>query len=229
MPSRRKFLQEALALSGMLPLRATELLSLQAPALSKSDEALLDEICLSSFRYFWEAASPDTGLVKDRSRADGLDPRTVGSIAATGFGLTALCIAAENHYEKPSKIEQRVLRTLQYFQTRALGENGFYYHFVDIHTGGRIWNTEVSSIDTALLLCGIIACREYFDDERIRKMADDIYHRVDFRCILNGAGTLSHGWKPESGFIRWRWDTYAEHMMLYLLAIGSPHHGIAPH
>src|SRR5260370_10141988 len=117
MPSRRKFLQQSLAFSAMLPRRATELLSQQAPALSKSgalsksdlsksDEALVDEICLSSFRYFWEAASPDPGLVKDRSRADGLDPRTVGSIAPTGFGLTALCIPAENHYEKRSKIEQ---------------------------------------------------------------------------------------------------------------------------
>src|SRR5260370_2332515 len=161
MPSRRKFPQERLALSAMLPLRATELLSLQAPALSKSDEALLDEICLSAFRYFWEAASPDTGLVKDRSRADGLDPRTVGSIAATGFGLTALGIAGENHYEKPSKIEQRVLRTLQYFQTRALGENVFYYHFVAIHTRGRIRNTVLQSIDTALLLCVIFTCMEY--------------------------------------------------------------------
>ncbi len=224
--SRRKFLQQALALTAVLP--GPTLWGFEAREFSKSDNALLDEICFSAFRYFWEAASPHTGLVKDRSLADGPDPRTVGSIAATGFGLTALCIGVENHYANRSKIEERVLTTLKYFHDQALCEKGFYYHFLDIHTGARIWNSEVSSIDTALLLCGVIACREYFTDERIRRLADAIYHRVDFRWMLNGADTLSHGWKPESGFIQWRWDTYAEHMMLYLLAIGSPTFGIPP-
>src|SRR5260370_30450667 len=102
MPSRRKFLQQALALSAMLPLREPELWCQQASAPSKSDEELLDEICFASFRYFWEAARPHTGLVKDRSRADGLDPRTIASIAATSFGLTASCIAAETHYAQHS-------------------------------------------------------------------------------------------------------------------------------
>jgi hypothetical protein len=228
MPSRRQFLQQSLAFATMLSLRAPEFWWQQAQSLSKSDEELLDEICVSSFRYFWEAANPYTGLVKDRSWAEGPDPRTVGSIAATGFGLTALCIAAENHYEKRSKIEERVLRTLQHFQEHALHENGFYYHFLDIHTGARVWNSEVSSIDTAYLLSGIITCREYFANERIRTLADEIYHRVNFRWMLNGADTLSHGWKPETGFLKWRWNSYAEHMILYLLAIGSPTLGISP-
>lgn len=212
----------------MLSVRAPLAWNQKAASLSKSDADRLDEVCFSAFRYFWEAASPHTGLIKDRSRADGLDPRTVGSIAATGFGLTALCIAAENHYENRSAIEARVLKTLQYFQSLALSEKGFYYHFLDIHTGDRVWNSEISSIDTALLLCGVITCREYFTDDRIRKAADDIYRRVDFHWMLNGADTLSHGWKPETGFLKWRWDAYAEHMMLYLLAIGSPTHGISP-
>ncbi|HWX54675.1 MAG TPA: glucoamylase family protein [Verrucomicrobiae bacterium] len=228
MLSRRRFLQQTLALSAALSVRVPALWRPEASGLSKSDTDLLDEICVSGFRYFWEAASPYTGLVKDRSRADGLDPRTVGSIAATGFGLTALCIAAENHYAERSKIEERVLTTLKYFHERALRERGFYYHFLDIHTGDRLWNAEVSSIDTALLLCGVLTCREYFADERIRRLADDIYHRVDFRWMLNGGDTLTHGWRPESGFIKWRWDLYAEHMMLYLLAIGSPTFGIPP-
>jgi hypothetical protein len=226
--SRREFLQRSLALAATLSFPAPPLRCQEARLLSKSDEDLLDEICAAAFRYFWEAASPYTGLVKDRAVADGLDPRTVGSIAATGFGLTAMCVAAENQYEKQSKIEERVRRTLEYFHERALQEHGFYYHFLDIHTGERIWNSEVSSIDTALLLCGIVACRQYFTDERIRKLANDIYKRVDFRWMLNGANTLSHGWKPETGFIKWRWDSYAEHMMLYLLAIGSPDFGIPP-
>jgi hypothetical protein len=226
--SRREFLQRALTLTATLSLPAPRAWSLPAPLLSKSDEELLDELCASAFRYFWEAADPYTGLVKDRSDADGLDPRTVGSIAATGFGLTALCIAVENQYEKRSKIEERVLRTLKYLHDRALQEHGFFYHFLDIHTGERFWNSEVSSIDTALLLCGIITCREYFSDERIRKLADDIYKRADFRWMVNGGQTLSHGWKPETGFIRFRWDSYAEHMMLYLLAIGSTSFAVPP-
>ena len=225
--SRRKFLRQALALSAAQSLPGPWPWCLGAAGLSKSDTDLLDEICLSAFRYFWEAASPHTGLVKDRSLADGPDPRTVGSIAATGFGLTALCIAAERHYFNRPKIEERVLTTLKYFHEHALCKKGFYYHFLDIHTGARIWNSEISSIDTALLLCGVITCREYFADERIRRLADDIYRRVDFHWMLNGSATLSHGWKPESGFIQWRWDSYAEHMMLYLLAIGSPTFGIA--
>ena len=224
--SRRKFLHQGMAFAATLSL--PRLWSPPASQLSKSDGELLDELCASAFRYFWEAADPYTGLVKDRSVADGLDPRTVGSIAATGFGLTALCIAAENQYEKRSKIEERVLLTLKYFQERALREHGFFYHFLDIHTGERLWNSEISSIDTALLLCGIITCREYFRDERIGRLADDIYKRVDFRWMLNGAQTLSHGWRPETGFIKFRWDSYAEHMMLYLLAIGSPGFAIPP-
>src|SRR6267154_3380032 len=107
--SRRKFLQQALALSAALSLPGPSPWCLGAAGLSKPDTDLLDEICLSAFRYFWEAASPHTGLVKDRSLADSPDPRTVGSIAATGFGLTALCIAAERHYFNRPKIEERVL------------------------------------------------------------------------------------------------------------------------
>jgi hypothetical protein len=228
MLSRREFLHQSLALAAVLSLPAPRLCSHQVRSLSKSDEELLDEICASAFRYFWEAASPSTGLVKDRSLAGGLDSRTVGSIAATGFGLTALCIAAESQYEKRSRIEERVLRTLEYFQERALQEHGFFYHFLDIHTGERLWKSEVSSIDTALLLGGIITCREYFSDERIRRLANDIYKRVDFRWMLNGAETLAHGWTPETGFLKWRWDTYAEHMLLYLLAVGSPAFAIPP-
>src|SRR5215467_9231545 len=119
--SRRKFLHQGLALAATLSL--PRFWSPPAFQLSRSDGDLLDELCASAFRYFWEAADPYTGLVKDRSDADGLDPRTVGSSTETLFCLTAVCITAENEYEKRSKIEERVLRTLKYFQERALREH----------------------------------------------------------------------------------------------------------
>src|SRR5262245_21258144 len=225
--SRREFLRSALAGAVLLPLGGHSF----APRLSaspKTDTGLLDEICQTGFRYFWEAASPYTGIIKDRSRSDGLDSRTIGSIAATGFGLTALCLGAEFEYEKRSRIEERVLRTLEFFHGPALREKGFFYHFVDIHRGERLWSSEVSSIDTALLLCGVLACREYFSNDHIRSLADAIYRRADFRWMLNDGPTLSHGWKPETGFLKSRWDSYSEHMMLYLLAIGSPTYSIPP-
>jgi hypothetical protein len=228
MLSRRDFLWQLAASSIASPYAAAGLPQPSPATLSKADELLLDEICHTAFQYFWEAASPYTGLVKDRSRADGLDPRTVGSIAATGFGLTALCIGAQNGYEKRSKIEQRVLKTLEYLQGPALREKGFFYHFIDIHSGQRVWNSEVSSIDTALLLGGVLTCREFFQSDQISQLANQIYQRIDFAWLLNGGDTLSHGWRPETGFIKWRWDSYSELMLLYLLAIGSPSHAIKP-
>lgn len=223
--SRREFLRSALAGAMLLPSTRHSLARPELPS-RKSDADLLDQICKAGFRYFWEAASPYTGIVKDRSRSDGVDARTVGSIAATGFGLTVLCLGAEFQYEKRSKIEERVLRTLEFFHGPALREKGFFYHFVDIHSGERLWNCEVSSIDTALLLCGVLTCREYFANDRIRSLADGIYRRADFRWMLNDGLTLSHGWRPEAGFLKSRWDSYSEHMMLYLLAIGSPTYSI---
>lgn len=223
--SRREFLRSALAGATLLPFNRHSLGRRPLPS-PTSDAELLDEICKAGFRYFWEAASPYTGIVKDRSRSDGPDSRTIGSIAATGFGLTALCLGAEFEYEKRARIEERVLRTLDFFHGPALREKGFFYHFVDIHSGERLWSSEVSSIDTALLLCGVLACREYFSNDRIHGLADAIYRRADFRWMLNDGPTLSHGWKPETGFLKPRWDSYSEHMMLYLLAIGSPTHPI---
>jgi hypothetical protein len=226
MLSRREFLRSAMASAILLPFGRHYVARWQSRS-PKPDAGLLDEICKAGFRYFWEAASPYTGIVKDRCHSDGPDARTIGSIAATGFGLTVLCLGAEFQYETRPRIEERVLRTLEFFHGPALREKGFFYHFVDLHSGERLWNSEVSSIDTALLLCGVLACREYFANDRIRSLADGIYRRADFRWMLNDGMTLSHGWKPETGFLKPRWDTYSEHMMLYLLAIGSPTYSIS--
>lgn len=191
----------------------------------RDEEKLLRELVEAGVRYFWECADSGTGLVKDRARADGEpDRRKIGSIAATGFGLTALCIA--HHHKLLPEAEERVLNTLKFIWEKLPNEHGFFYHFVDIQTGDRLWKCELSSIDTALLMCGMLTCRAYFQNPGIRRLAKNIYERVDWKWMLNGGECLSHGWKPETGFLKNRWDAFCEHMLLYLLAIGSPTHPI---
>lgn len=187
------------------------------------------EIERRACRYFVDHAGHFTGLVKDRARHSEVDTHTVSSIAATGFGLTALCIADSNHFLKTVDALQRVRLTLDYLLRRLPHEHGFYYHFVDMNTGDRAWKCEVSSIDTTLLLLGVLYARAHFQsDKTIVQMATEIYERVDWRWMMNGGDTLSHGWKPESGFLHSRWDVYCELMAIYLLAIGSPTYSIPP-
>src|ERR1041384_1233549 len=194
----------------------------------------LDDLQRRSFQYFWEQADPNTGLVPDRARMDGkpLDAnhQNVASIAATGFGLTSLCIAANRNWIEQSQARERALDTLRFFDAHAYQQHGWFYHWLDTKTGERRWNSEVSSIDTALLLAGVLTVGQCFrDNPEIMRLASRIYQRVDFRWMLNGhPRLLSHGWKPETGFLRARWDTYSENAILYLLAIGSPSHPISP-
>lgn len=188
---------------------------------SVSDDTFLDQLQCAIFLFFWEQAGPSTGQVKDRALASGNDTRTVSSIAATGFGLTALCIGHKRGYQDPAAIQSRVTNTLSFLLNQLPNVHGFFYHFVDMNTGVRVWNCELSSIDTSILLCGVLACRQYFHDSRIQSLASQIYQRVDWPWMLNGGSAFSMGWTPESGFIPARWDIYSELMMIYLLAIGS--------
>src|SRR5678815_1729329 len=205
-----------------------------AHKLTREDEAFIEDLERRSFRYFWEQGDPQTGLVPDRARMDGspLDEshRNVASIAATGFGLTALCIASDRRWITSQQARERTRNTLRFFADKAFQEHGWFYHWLDAKTGERRWNSEVSSIDTALLLAGVLTVRQCFREDRdIVQSATRIYNRVDFRWMLNGHPLLlSHGWKPESGFLRARWDTYSEDTILYILAIGSPTHPISP-
>ena len=190
-----------------------------------TDDQLLEAIENAGFLFFWEQADPTTGQVKDRALAAGNDTRTLSSIAATGFGLTALCIGAQRGYQPSSAVADRVRTTLSFLLNtmQPNGMNGFFYHFVDMTTGMRAPNSEVSSIDTAILLCGVLMCRQYFSqDAQIPNLATQIYRNVDFAWMLNRGTTLSQGWTPEHGFLATRWDTYNELMMLYLLAMASP-------
>lgn len=190
-----------------------------------SDDQLMEDIQRAAFDFFWSEASPTTGQVRDRALATGNDTRKMASIASTGFGLTALCIGDKRGYGDSSQIKARVVATLDFLANKVPHEHGFFYHFVDIDTGKR-WNTgvEVSTIDSSILLCGILFAREYYKDTQITALANAIYQRVDWPWFLNGGNTLSMGWKPETGFLSSRWDHYCELMMIYLLGIGSPTH-----
>lgn len=152
----------------------------------------------------------------------------MASIAAVGFGLAGMCIAAERGWIERALVVSRTRSTLRFFAERMPQERGWFFHFVNLRTGAREWSSELSSIDTALLLAGVLTVRQCFRGEaEIPALADAIYRRVDFQWMLAGhPRLLSHGWKPESGFLAPRWDHYCELMILYLLAIGSPTHAI---
>jgi len=193
-----------------------------------TDDKLLDEIQRTSFDFFWFEASAKTGQVKDRALANGNDTRAMSSIAATGFGLTSLCIGDHRSFGASKEILERVRITLRFLANDLHHEHGFYYHFIHMETGARWEKTELSSIDTSLLLCGVLTARQYFADQEIKDLATKIYERVDWPWMLNGGSTLSMGWHPESGFLDARWEHYCELMMIYLLGIGSPTHPLSP-
>ncbi|HEX8847176.1 MAG TPA: glucoamylase family protein [Pyrinomonadaceae bacterium] len=210
--------------------------SAQSVRLSARDEAFLEDLSHRAFLYFLEHADPETGLVLDRARTSGAahdashPSHNIASSAATGFGLTALCIGARRGWITRAEARERVRKTLRFFAERAAQEHGWFLHWMDQRTGERRWNSEYSSIDTTLLLGGVLTVRQCFrDDALIVRLATKIYERVDFKWMQAGHPTLiSHGWKPETGFLKPHWDTYSEHLMLDLLAVGSPTHSITP-
>ena len=192
------------------------------------EDVFLDEVEQACFLYFWEQANAKTGQIEDRGSADGGTPRNASSVAATGFGLTALCVAARRGWEEDAAVRDRVRTTLSFALKNVQHQHGFMYHFVNGETGQRILNSEVSPIDTCLFLCGALTCRAYFDDKEIQGLATEIYERIDWTWILHGGQTFSMGWIPEQGFLKSRWDTYSEMMMMYLLGFASRTHPLAP-
>src|SRR5258708_39851710 len=195
-----------------------------------SDDNFLDDVERASFEFFWNEVSPSTGQVKDRALLNGKDKglRPMSSIASTGFGLTALCIADQRGYRNHDEIVDRVRNTLRFLWQKMPHQRGFFYHFVDMNTGQRGWKCELSSMDSSLLLCGVLTARQHFHDAEIHQLATRIYERVDWPWMLNGGSTFSMGWLPDSGFLKARWEHYCELMMIYLLAIGSPTHPVPP-
>jgi len=204
----------------------------QDSSLNPQDDAFLDDLERRGCLYFVEQAGAKSGQVLDRAasnNADGKrDPRLMASIAATGFGLSALCIAEHRGYQPRAQVIAQVRRTLHYHLEQMPGEHGFFYHFNDVDLGGSFGGSEVSSIDTALLLCGVLTARAHFHgDSEIVHLATTLYERIDWPWMLNEGTTLSMGWRRGS-FLQSRWNHYCELMMLYLLAIGSPTHPIDP-
>ena len=191
-------------------------------ALSLRDESFLDDLERRAVRYFVEQRDPSTGLTLDRASVDGGIGYAPSSIAATGFGLTAYCIADARGWTPTGEALRRTLQTLRFVVEEHAQKRGWYYHFVNAATGARMWSSEASTIDTALFLQGALTAREYFRDREVTSLVDRIYTRIDWNWALNDARTLSHGWQPESGFIEHRWEQYAEMLGLYLLGIGAP-------
>ncbi|MGC9199218.1 MAG: glucoamylase family protein [Acidobacteriaceae bacterium] len=200
---------------------------------SATDNAFLDALEQQGCLYFWEQASPTTGQVLDHAAIDlngQMDTSTTeSSIAATGFGLTALCIADQRGYlpnVTHAQIVARVQTTLNFYLNSMPHENGFFYHFNDVNTGQPLAGSEVSCMDTAWLLCGVLTARAYFNDATITSLATQLYERVNWPWMLNGGTTFAMAWYPPTdpnpGFSSSRYDTFCELMALYLLAMGSP-------
>ena len=195
-----------------------------AKTFSDQDEAFLQELQAANFRYFWEQANPDTGIVRDRCNERTSEKNDLGSIAATGFGLTALCVGDKRGFVSHADARERALNTLRFHWKKLPNHRGFFYHFANINTGERLWDSEVSSIDTAILLCGILTCREHFQHSEISLLAAEIFNRVDWNWLSEDTRILPHGWRPETGFLQFRWENYSEMMMMYLLGLGSTSH-----
>jgi Uncharacterized protein conserved in bacteria len=193
--------------------------------LTKDEDQFLEDLSHRSFLFLWEQANAETGLVRDRALAgtEAPDPRPWASSAATGFGLTGICIASGRGWISHAQARQRVLATLRYYSGTAVHEHGWFYHFVDSATGARRGTNEISSIDTSLLLAGIVSAREYFHgDPEIARLADAIWDRMDYQWMRNGHPTLlSMHWKPETGFSKNFWDHHCELGIMYLLGIAS--------
>lgn len=197
---------------------------------SLSTETELDILQRQSFDYFLYETNPRNGLVVDKTASK----HSPSSIAATGLALAAYPIAVERGYMSKNLAVERTLTTLRFFwnspqgpQVDATGYKGFYYHFLDLFSGRRVWQCELSTVDTTFLLAGMLTAALYFnggtvEEAEIRRLADALYCRVDWQWAQNQGDTVTMGWKPESGFLPYRWEGYDEAMLLYLLGLGSP-------
>jgi hypothetical protein len=196
---------------------------------ARTESALLDGIQRGAFEYFLHEANDANGLVVDKTC-----PNWPASIAAVGLGLTVYPIGVERGFITRDRAAERTLTTLRFFwqseqspEPGATGYKGFYYHFLDMQTGARASQCELSTVDSALLVAGMLTCAAYFGGEtpverEIRDLADRLYARVDWQWAQNGGATVTHGWKPESGFLPYRWEGYDEALLLYVLGLGSP-------
>ena len=193
-----------------------------AAMFTPADDLFLEELSRASFQFFVEQAHPVTGLVRDRARADGSPSEGKASIASSGFALAGWAIAVQRGWvERPAAVEH-VRRALRFLADQAPRHRGFFYHFMEMDTGARAWACELSSIDTALFLTGALVAREFFQDAEITALVNRLYDEMDWRWFLNDGDVIALGWRPETGFSRYRWLSYSEQMMMPLLGLGAP-------
>ena len=219
---RRFFIFAILALLG----------AVRAPAAAPT----LDAVQQRAFAFFWNESDPETGLTKDRARnlPGPADAYSVASIAATGYALAVLPVGVSHGWVSRRAAYARALLTLRFVDGRMKNNHGFLFHFVDKRTGTRVWKSELSSVDTALLLLGARVAGDYWPGTEVQRLADGLTDRVDWPWMRGGgeagAGptSLAMGWKPEGGWLKSRWQGYSEASFLYLLALGSRTHPLAP-
>src|ERR1019366_4093899 len=178
-------------------------------------DAELEKLQHDSFNYFLHETNPANGLVIDKTEANW-----PASIAATGLALASYPVAVERGFIPRAAAVERTLTTLRFFwnspqgsESDATGYQGFYYHFLDMQTGRRAWQCELSTVDSAFLLAGMLTAAAYFDapstaEQEIRTIADALYRRANWHWAQNEHATLTHGWNPESGFLRYCWEGY---------------------
>ena len=195
----------------------------------------LPQLQRDTFRYFWRETNPQNGLISDNTAA----PDMPASIAGVGFALASYPVGVERSYVSRAKAVERTLTTLRFLRDAphgpmpdATGHQGFFYHFLDVGTGRRAWRCELSTIDTTILIAGALTAAAYFDgsttgEREVRTLANALYRRIDWRWAQNGGLTVSHGWKPETGFQKYRWEGYNEALLLYVLGLGSPTHPLS--
>ena len=224
-PSRRNLLQQVLSVGASAVSKFARSAEPGGSAgLAPEDNQFLEDLEKANFRFFWDQASPETGLVKDRCNVRAPDGGVVASIAATGFGLTALCIGQHYGWVSMRDARERAIASLSFLSKKMPTHRGFFYHWANVKTGERTWDSEVSSVDTAILLCGVLTCRQHFRYAEITRLAQEIFNRIDWTWLSEDTSLLPHGWMPEVGFLPYRWDYYSEHMMMYLLGLGSFSH-----
>ena len=201
---------------------------------STASDDLLDAVHRASFAYFARKTNWANGLVVDSTMPD-----SPASIAAVGFGLSALPVAVSRGWVPREAAREIALAAVRFFRDApqdgakdGVGHRGFFYHFLDMVDGRRAWTSELSTIDTALLVAGLLCAAAFFDDPddaheaEIRDGADTLYHAVDWEWAMDEGETVTMGWTPERGFLRYRWEGYTEALILYALAVGSPTHPI---
>ena len=211
------------------------IISANTPEEKEANE-MLDDLQHDAFNFFLHETNPENGLVLDGTWED-----SPSSIAAVGFGFAVLPVGVERGWMSRDEAVERTWVTLRFFanspqgpEPDTLGYQGFYYHFLNEDTGQRTWNCEISTIDTTILIAGMLVSAQYFDDDdssgerEIRELADQLYRRVNWNWAQAGELTVRHGWLPESGFLDHHWQGYDEALLLYILGLGSPDHPLPP-